>query len=223
MDPAIKHLLAYSNQTKNQKDKALCYATLAEIFTPLDEDFIKDYVRSVMKNILEELQQKNKPLCSETIRCLESLTIKFKKKIADTIDLNQLIDYILLNGLTPVSVNYLETLSKLKIPSLAEHIQCKLLLTISIILNGKIYHFTQKENLDKLIISKFQTELIKEAGNQPDFTTIEAKGLAIQILGTFNFDAYVDSLAVFVKDVVLLYLDEMKNPGVRKAAAKAGF
>lgn len=223
LDPAIKHLLAYSNQTKNQKDKALCYATLAEIFTPLDEDFIKDYVKSVMKNILEELQQKNKPLCSETIRCLESLTIKFKKKIADTIDLNQLIDYILLNGLTQVSVHYLETLSKLKIPSLAEHIQCKLLLTISIILNGKIYHFTQKENLDKLIISKFQNELIKEAGNQPDFTTIEAKGLAIQILGTFNFDAYVDSLAVFVKDVVLLYLDEMKNPGVRKAAAKAGF
>lgn len=222
LDPAIKHLLVYSNQTKNPKDKALCYSTLAQIFTPLDEDFIKDYVKAVMKNILEELQQKNKPLCAETIHCLESLTIKFKKKISETVDLHLLIDYILLNGLTPASVRYLETLSKLKIPTLGEHIQCKLLLTISMILNGKIYHFSPKDNLDKMIISKFQTQLIQEAGSQPDFTTVEAKGLAIQILGSFNFDSYVDSLAVFVKDVVLLYLDEMKNPGVRKAAAKAG-
>ena len=222
LDPAIKHLLLYSNQTKNPKDKSLCYATLAEIFTPLDEDFIKDYIKGVMKNILEELQQKNKPLCTETIKCLESLTMKFKKKIADNVDVHLLIDYILLNGLTQTSVNFLETLCKLKIPALAEHIQCKLLLTISMILNGKIYHFTPKENLDKMTISRFQTNLIQEAANQ-EFKSIEAKGLAIQILGSFNFDAYVDSLAVFVKDVVLLYLDDVKNAGVRKAAAKAGF
>lgn len=175
-----------------------------------------------MKNILEELQQKNKPLCTETIRCLESLTIKFKKKIADTVDIQLLIDYILLNGLTQTSVNFLEALSKLKIPTLSEHIQCKLLLTISIILNGKIYHFTPKENLDKMIISRFQTNLLQEAASQPEFATDEAKGLAIQILGSFNFEAYVDSLAVFVKDVVLLYLD-VKHVAVRKAAAKAGF
>lgn len=223
LDPAIKHLLAYSNQSKNQKDKALCYATLAEIFTPLEENFIKDYVKAVMKKILEELQQKIKPLCPETINCLESLTIKLKKKIVDTVDLHQLIDYILLNGLNTFSVHYLETLSKLKIPTLAEHIQCKLLFTISMILNGKIYNFTQKENLDKLVISKFQTYLMHETGTQTDFSTVEAKELAIQILCSFNFEAYTDSLAVFVKDVVLLYLDDMRNPGVRKAAAKAGF
>jgi len=223
LDPSIKHLLSYSSQSKNSRDKALCYGTLAEIFTPLDEDFIKDYIKGVMKNILEELSQKNKPLCTETIKCLESLAVKFKKKMAENVDIHLLIDYILLNGLTETSINFLETLSKLKIPMLAEHIQCKLLLTISMILNGKIYHFTQKENLDKTTILRFQSNLILEAANQSEFTAIESKGLAIQILGSFNFDAYVDSLAVFVKDVVLLYLDDVKHPAVRKAAAKAGF
>jgi hypothetical protein len=222
LDPAIKHLLQYSNQSKNPVDKALCYSTLAEIFTPLDEDFIKDYIKNVMKNILEELQQKNKPLCTETIKCLESLALKFKKKIADNVDVHLLIDCILLNGLTQTSVNFLETLSKLKIPTFAEHIQCKLLMTISMILNGKIYHFTPKENLEKANISRFQTNLIQEASNAECFKSAEAKGLAIQILGSFNFDAYVDSLAVFVKDVVLLYLDDVKDAAVRKAAAKAG-
>ena len=76
----FRYLLNYSNLSKNPKEKSLCYNTLAEIFNPLDESFIKDYVKTVLKNIIDELQQKNKPLCTETIKCFENLTMKLMKK-----------------------------------------------------------------------------------------------------------------------------------------------
>ena len=219
LHPSITHLLSYAVQTKIPKDKALCYSTLAEIFNPLDESFIKDHVKTVAKHILDELKTKTKPLCVETLKCLESITTKFRKKIVDHVDLQLLVDYILLNGLTTQSVSFLMHLTKLNIASLSEHIQCKLLFTISFVLAGKIYPFFYKENLDKVVISRFQQSLILETANI-DLNSNEAKGLAIQTLSNFNFDAY-DSLALFVKDTVLPYLDN-SNSMIRKAAAKAG-
>ena len=221
LQTSIKYLVNYSNVAKTYKDKSLCYLTLSEIFTPLDESIIKDNVKLVLKNILEELQQKNKPVCTETLKCLESITLKFKKKIVDHIDLQTLIDSILLNGLTHPSVNFLRLLSTLQIENLSEYIQCKLLLTISTVLTGKVYPFIHKENLDKMIITKFQQSLNQEANSQIDFKTNEAKGISIQTLSIFPFDFYSDSLAIFVKDSVLPYLDT-PNPMIRKAAAKAG-
>lgn len=220
LNPSATYLLNYSSQSRNPKEKSLCYNTLAEIFTSLDLDSIINYIPILMKNIEDELLQRNKPMCTETIKCLESMTLKFQNKIADMVDLHRLIDSILINGLNQTSVNYLEALTKLEINKLSEHIQYKLLLVTSFILNGKIYPFEQKDKLDKNLVAKFQNMLLQQGGGA-EFRSEESKCLAIQILSSFNFNAFIDCLAIFVKDIVLTYLDN-PIPMIRKAAAEAG-
>lgn len=63
----ISNIPIISQNAKNVKDKSLCYLTLSELFSPLDESLVRDKARMVVKHIREELLQKNKPFCVETI------------------------------------------------------------------------------------------------------------------------------------------------------------
>ena len=221
IDRSIQFLLQFGINARTAKEKAICYETLAKIFEPIESSSIKDYLSSICKCIQTELERRIKPFCVEIIHCLEVLRKKFKKKITDYIKIDLLIDLVLLNGLNTYSLEFLKEISKMEIDNLAELVQYKLLMTISIILNGKFYSFPQKNSLDPINIARLLNNLNTEVLTNPDFRSNEAIALSLQALGTFDFDCFAENMALFVKDVVLEYLDN-ENSEIRKAAARAG-
>mmetsp|Transcript_34256 Transcript_34256/g.30982 ORF Transcript_34256/g.30982 Transcript_34256/m.30982 type:complete len:195 (+) Transcript_34256:967-1551(+) len=181
---------------------------------------------NIMKNLQTELERKSTPFCVDVIKCLEAVHKKFKKKIVDYCKFDHLCELILLNGLYPQNLKFLGEICKIDKneawwTDLADYIQLKLLMTISSILSGKIYRFPHRSTLDEKIINSFQNILITEITSNSDFKKIESIALSLQALATFDFSFYADSMALFVKDIVLDYLDD-ENPIIRKAAAKAG-
>jgi len=180
----------------------------------------------IMNNMIIELEKKAKPFCSELIKCLDCLRTKFGKKLNDYVNLNRLFELIILNGLFPQTLDFLGEICRLGENDpwwgeYAEIIQLKILMMVSLILKNKIQQFPTSSDIDLMSLGKFQDALIIEMTMNVDFKKNDSIAQALQTLTTFDFSYYADSMALFVKDIVLEYLDDSSSV-IRKAAANAG-
>jgi len=221
----LNFLLTYGVLAKG-REKAIFYETLSNLILLLDNHHFADDMPQIMKTISQELDKKAKPFCIEIIKCLDCLRIKFQKNIDKYAILTFLYELIILNGLYPQSLDFLSEICKLAKDDIwwsieAEYIQLKLLMTISSTLTGKIYYFPHGSNLEESNLIKFQQSLVTELTSNPEFKKPEAIALSLQALATFDFSYHADSMALFVKEVVLENLDN-ELPVIRKAAANAG-
>ena len=74
-----------------------------EIFAPLDWEFLTEFVGPLVQNIQNLLLNKVKPLCTDMIKTLEIITLKFMEHLdilLEHINFDELIDMLLLNGIT---------------------------------------------------------------------------------------------------------------------------
>ncbi|CAD8184910.1 unnamed protein product [Paramecium octaurelia] len=218
MEQSISFLLSQTVLARSVKDKSLPYMTLAMLISFLNENMLQDLIKKVILHIRQELLQKN--FCVEMIHCLQVIFQNYTRKFAEFTSVDVLVDQILLNGLHPQSVQFLNQLC-IQQPRQSDYIQQKLLQTIAAILLRKIINFVnpKQQNFDGSILNDFQGYLQK-AITTTEFRSPEAIANAIQTLSTFSFDLQ-DSLAIFVKDAVLPNLAN-SNPIIRKATAKAG-
>lgn len=218
----LKTSLSFLLETgkKETQKKGLCYSTLGKVIEPIDNSGLEEYLPDILKTLQFELQRRAKPFCVDIINCLDDLRKKFKRKMLQLIDIGQLVDNILLNGLYASSLDFLGHLCKDN-ENQSEFIQLKILNAISLTLSGKIYTLPFRSQIDSQSLTKFQTNLIQEMNSNPEYRNPEAISLSLQALASFDFNCFADSMALFVKDVVLEYLDN-DNAEVRKAAAKAG-
>ncbi|CAK84444.1 unnamed protein product (macronuclear) [Paramecium tetraurelia] len=218
MEQSISFLLSQTTQPRPVKDKSLPYMTLAMLISFLNENMLQDLIKKVILHIRQELLQKN--FCVEMIHCLQVIFQNYTRKFSDFTSVDVLVDQILLNGLHPQSVQFLNQLCRQQ-QGQSNYIQQKLLQTIAAILLRKIINFVnpKQQNFESSVLNDFQGYLQK-AITTTEFRSPEAIANAIQTLSTFSFDLQ-DSLAIFVKDAVLPNLAN-SNPIIRKATAKAG-
>jgi len=222
---ALSFLLTFGFNSKTEK--AICYETVANLFTIIDSSFLKEDMGKIMNTLHAELEKKAKPFCPEIIKCVDCLCTKFGKKLNDYVNLHTLLDLVIFYGLYPRTLEFLNEICALGESdnwwgAYAESIQLKMLMTISAILSGRVYSFPIiSENIKQEDVTKFTEALQNELSSNPEFRKIDSVALALQTLATFDFKYYADSMAVFVKDVVLEYL-ENDSPLIRKAAANAG-
>lgn len=222
MTTVVGFLLDVGKGAKEPKLKTVSYSTLAKIILePIDSTCLEPFLPDILKTMLAELQRKNKPFCPEVVKCLDNLRYRFKRKMVQMIDVGQFVDSLLMNGLYSCSLDFMNQLCKLEVDHESEFIQFKILNVISYTLSGKIYIFPFKSQIDSQRVTKFQTNLIQEMSSNSEYRSPESISLSLQALASFDFDRFADSMALFVKDVVLEYLDS-ENSDVRKAAAKAG-
>ena len=220
---SILFLLDVGKTAKDPKLKSVCYFNLAKLIDLLEQSALDPYLGDILLTLTNELDKRIKPHCLEIIKCYHSLRHKFKKKILSLIDINQLVDNILINGLYPQSLDLLTEITKLdsKENESAE-IELKLLNVISFILQGEIYHFKEKYLADIPIsqksISGFQRTLIQETQIDRSPNSIAQ---SLQALTNFRFVHFAKVMPVLFRDVVLEFFDN-SNPTIRKAAAKAG-
>ena len=222
---SLNYLLTYG-LTAKAREKSFCYETLANLFNLIDSSFFKEDMSKIMNNVIIELEKKTKPFCSEIIKCVDCLRIKFGKKLSEYVNMNHLFELIILNGLYPQTLEFLSEICKLGENDswwtiFAEIIQLKILMTISLILKTKVQQFPMNPAIEITNINKFQDALIIEMATNVEFKKNDSISQALQALTTFDFSHYANSMAVFVKDIVLEYLDDSSSD-IRKAAAKAG-
>ena len=222
-ETSLDFLLKYGLSAKGT-EKSICYETLASLFELIDSSFLEIYMSKIITNLINELKRRSKPFCSELIKCLGCLRYKLGKKFREYVDIEELCELILINGLYPQSLKFLDGVCKLmeeaQVDDQVDLIQLKLLMTISSILSGQIYEFHRRSTIYEMKIARFRKCLTSELENK-EFRTTESMALALQALAGFNFSHYVDSMVMFVRDVVLEYLNNDASV-IRKAAAKAG-
>lgn len=218
---SVLFLLDIAKTAKDSKIKSSCYFNLAKLIDLVDIKYLQDYLSDIMSALSYELERFNKPTCIEVIKCFQSLSSKFKKKILETANLNRYIDTILINGLHPQSLEVLTEISKMESnDTRSVETQLKLLYMIGYVLQGEIYQFKEKhlEHIPMKNVLEFQ----KRISDEPSIDKKEAAiAQALQALTNYDFSDVAKVLPMFFKDVVLEYLDH-SNPAIRKAAAKAG-
>ena len=222
----LTFLLSFGLNSRNA-EKKICYETLANLFNLIDSSFLKEDMSKIMSNITAELSKEAKPFCPEIIKCVDVLRIKFGKKLADYVNMNNLLALVIFNGLHSQTLEFLNEICALgeRDPwwqTYGQSLQLKMLMTISAILSGRVYNFAiNSPSIQQEDVVKFTEAVQGQLTASPDFRKIDSVALALQALATFDFHYYADSMALFVKDVVLEYL-ENDSPVIRKAAANAG-
>ena len=203
----------------------MCYETLASLFGLIDSSLLEASIQTILPNLIAELQAKSKPFCLPIIKCFDCIRIKLGKKFKDHIDIEELCELIIINGLESPNLKFLGEVCKLmedvSNKEQVDLIQLKLLKTISLILSGQIYQFHKRTSSYEKRVARFRKCILSEMENNPDFRKTESIALALQALATFNFSYYADLMAMFVRDVVMEYLNNEASV-IRKAAAKAG-
>lgn len=218
---SITFLMDLARTTKDPKLKSSCYYNLAKLIEMIDMRPLQDYLPDIMLSLFNELEKYSKPMCSEVIKCYQSLSNKFKKKILEYGNMNRLIDTILINGLQAQSLEFIAEISKMDASdNRSAETQLKILYLISYILQGEMYHFKEKhlENIQLKNVLEFQKRIMDETSIDRNSVSISH---ALQALTNYEFNDLAKVLPGFFKDVVLEYLDS-SNPVIRKAAAKAG-
>ena len=226
LDKAIEHLLRLLN-TQNNHLKKPSHNALAKILEPYHPDKIKDRAKAILEQLYAEFKSNGNKTDSNLLPCMVSVSEKAQKFFTiffSEEQIHELINLLLINGISEDILSYLDFLLKINLPDINKIIQIKLLHTISYILANNLYPFQiSNDTLDKYkaSIEDFTNNLaksLKDANKETNNETLIC--VSLSCLSRFNFSEFADQMGSFVNDKALVFLDDVRPP-VRKAAAKA--
>ena len=221
LETSVTHVIS---TLKSGQSRDVCFLALGELALAVKEKINTeiDVIMSLVKDGLTF--KRSKPFVPEALTCIAMLSRALGIKI--TAAVNDLLESMFSNGLSTTLVSALTQITQC-IPSLLASVQDKLLTAISIILASSPH--TSATSRDARRISTYRSmpttprsfalsvSLSPSSDNtKADPNTLELVQLAIQTLGSFNFEGH--NLLPFVRDCVLHYLDH-DNPHVRRRAA----
>lgn len=154
----------FKNQKSIDSNKNNLYFTifdsLSNLMEPYSTEHVKPYAQSVLKLIFEKLALLNHRKITSIIPCIQSLALKIRTsftKIFNLMEIQEIIDLLLLNGVTRASLQFFEFLESLQIEDLSNIIQLKMLLSISCVLNkGSFFKF----NAPQHIVTKHKSTIV---------------------------------------------------------------
>lgn len=226
LDKSIDHLLKLLNTQHNYLKKP-AHNALAKILDPYHPDKIKDKAKLILEQLYAEFKQNANKIDSNLLPCMVSVSEKVQKYFTTFFSedqIHELINLLLINGISEDIITYLDFLLKINLPDINKVIQIKLLHTISYILANSLYPFQISVDIlekYKKSITDFTDNLcisLKEASKETNNENLIC--VSLSCLSRFKFTEFADQMGTFVNDKALVFLDDIRPP-VRKAAAKA--
>lgn len=166
LDNSIAHLLKVLNNFNNHFKKH-SHLALSKILEPYHPEKIKHKAKQILDELIIEFRTNGNRIDSNLLPCMLSVSEKMQKYFTSFLTENQiheLINLLLMNGLSQDILYYLNFLLKINLQDISEIIQFKLLYTISYILNHNFYAF-DLELLDHYKFENRQLTSVKEFKN----------------------------------------------------------
>jgi len=214
LDQAIKHLLQLISGP-NLKLKKPAHTALSKIFMPYFPDQIKEKAKQILMQLHSEFKNSGTKLDNSLLSCMVSIWQKVQRFFTEIFteeQIHELINILLINGISQEVMIALEFLLNIKIADIDFIIQIKLISTISYILNSTFYRFQiQPELYDKYrtSIQEFQNILGKNLKSINKEINEVSVCVALSCLSRFAFKDFADQM------VPLLFT--LRDPSSKKS------
>ena len=226
IDKAIEHLLQIlDSQFNNLKKPA--HHSLSKILDPYHPEKIKDKAKQILIKLCNEFKTSSIKHDTYLLPCMALISDKCHKFFTDIFteeQIHDLVNQLLINGISDEVLSYLEFMLKIQLSDLTYIIQIKLLFTISFILTSKFYNFHILSDLPekhKNSIREFKSNLERNLkGAAREINSESLICVSLLCLSRFKFSEFSDQMGSFVKENALEFLDDVRPP-VRKAAARS--
>lgn len=204
LDSSVEHLLKLLT-SHNHHFKSPAHIALSKILNPYHPDNIEVKAREILNVLFQELRASGNRNDTNLLSCMVSVSEKTQKFFTTFFgepQIHELINLLLINGISEDIMSFLKFLLKIDLQGISAIIEIKLLYTISYILynNREFYNFAIQEiPQDQWSrIQIFQENLHKNLqGSNKEVNNEELICVSLNCLSRFEFPTFRDQMVEF--------------------------